>query len=291
MYVKLFSSILDSTIWAEGPETRIVWITMLAMADKDGDVRCSPSGLARRANVTPEAAHAAVEQLLAPDADSATPDHEGRRIEAQDGGWHILNYVKYRQIQDREARKESWRKASKRRYAATKAERVSTFSAEPLQNSTEAEAEAEADTNNSTAHAERFGHADQLTAYQELRKAASLGTSFDAGLAAVAQPPSGGPAYGWQTIGRALGDFYAANGAVRMTPAALRAFCRRIVSDDARPADQLPRGTSKQERGRAALADTLTRRGFTNGLDHSNSQVPSTIPRALPDPGHHEPNG
>jgi len=115
MYVKLFSSILDSTIWAEGPETRIVWITMLAMADKDGDVRCSPSGLARRANVTPEAAHAAVEQLLAPDADSATPDYEGRRIEAQDGGWHILNYVKYREIQDREARKESWRKSSKRR--------------------------------------------------------------------------------------------------------------------------------------------------------------------------------
>ena len=142
---------------------------------------------------------------------------------------------------------------------------------------------------NSTAHAERFGNPDQLTAYQELRKAASLGTSFDAGLTAVALPPSGGQAYSWVTIGRALGDFYAANGAVRMTPAALRAFCRRIESDDARPADQLPRGTSKQERGRAALAETLRRRGYTkNGFDSSHHEISRPIFGTLPDPRHHE---
>ena len=37
MYVKLWSDLLDSSLWVqESPETRIVWITLLAMADADG---------------------------------------------------------------------------------------------------------------------------------------------------------------------------------------------------------------------------------------------------------------
>ena len=288
MYVKLFGSILTSSVWAEDAHTRIIWITMLTMADRDGDVRASTSGLARIANVTPEATANALAILLAPDPESATLDSDGRRIVTREGGWHILNYGKYRAIQDHEARKATWRESSQRQRDNQHSSAQMLTSTFPLAKSTEAEAEA--DTNNSTAHADRFGHADQLTAYQELRKAASLGTSFDAGLTAVALPPGGGRAYSWVTIGRALGDFYAANGAVRMTPAALRAFCRRIESDDARPADQLPRGTSKQERGRAALNETLRRRGYTNGLDSSHYEIPRPIFGTLPDPRHHEPH-
>jgi hypothetical protein len=36
--------------------------------------------------------------LLAPDPDSRTKDHDGRRIEAIEGGWLILNYLKYREV-------------------------------------------------------------------------------------------------------------------------------------------------------------------------------------------------
>lgn len=139
-------------------------------------------------------------------------------------------------------------------------------------------------------HADQFEDAGQQTAYLELRKAANLGVSFDAGLIAVVTPIGGGKAYPWSIVGRALQDFYTMHGSTKMSPAALRAFCKRIKDDDARPTDQLPRGASKQERGRAALADTLTRRGFTNGLDHPDSQVPRAIPGALPNPRHNGPD-
>jgi hypothetical protein len=60
-YTKLFSSITESTVWGESYATRIVWVTMLAMADAKGAVYGSVPGLARRANVTLQE----VEQALA----------------------------------------------------------------------------------------------------------------------------------------------------------------------------------------------------------------------------------
>lgn len=97
-FVKLYGSILDSTIWLESLPTRVVWITMLAMADGDGVVAASVPGLARRAGVTRPECEAALEILTEPDPDSKTPDHEGRRIEKIEGGWVILNHRKYREM-------------------------------------------------------------------------------------------------------------------------------------------------------------------------------------------------
>ena len=37
-FTKLFSSITASTVWVEDSDTRVVWITLLAMADKKGRV-------------------------------------------------------------------------------------------------------------------------------------------------------------------------------------------------------------------------------------------------------------
>ena len=45
-YTKLFNSILQSTIWREDDKTRIVWITLLAMADKNGIAETSLPSLA-----------------------------------------------------------------------------------------------------------------------------------------------------------------------------------------------------------------------------------------------------
>jgi hypothetical protein len=75
---------------------RLVWITMLAMSDRDGCVEASVPGLASAARVTRAEADDAISVLLSPDPDSRTPDHEGRRIEAIDGGWRLLNHGKYR---------------------------------------------------------------------------------------------------------------------------------------------------------------------------------------------------
>lgn len=95
-YVKLFNSILGSTVWDNDSDTRIVWVTMLAMADRDGNVEASVPGLAHLARVSREACERALACFLAPDPDSRTRDHEGRRIEAIDGGWRLLNHDKYK---------------------------------------------------------------------------------------------------------------------------------------------------------------------------------------------------
>jgi hypothetical protein len=107
MYVKLFNSILDSSIWAEDHATRIVWIALLAMADRNGFVRSCPTGLAHRARVTPTECRSALKALTEPDLESGSPDYGGARIEAVEGGWVILNYRKYRQTRTADERQMS----------------------------------------------------------------------------------------------------------------------------------------------------------------------------------------
>ena len=105
-FTKLFSSITASTIWCEDDQTRIVWITMLAMANKNGFVFGSVPGLAKMANVPVEATRVALSKFMQPDPDSRSQEYEGRRVETVDGGWRLLTYLKHRAIRDEEERKE-----------------------------------------------------------------------------------------------------------------------------------------------------------------------------------------
>lgn len=114
-FTKLFSSITESSVWMETDHTRLVWITMLAMADKHGRVWASIPGLANRARVPIESAEEAIKCFLSPDKYSRTKDFDGTRIEEIDGGYRLLNYAKYRAIRDEEAIKES-----KRNYIAAR---------------------------------------------------------------------------------------------------------------------------------------------------------------------------
>lgn len=99
MYNKLFTKILDSSIWLAPDPHRIVWITLIAAMDEDGNAMFASAGnLAARARVTREQAESAVAAFEAPDSDSADPEHEGRRIERFPGGWHVLNAAKYRAL-------------------------------------------------------------------------------------------------------------------------------------------------------------------------------------------------
>jgi hypothetical protein len=95
-FVKLYGSILDSSIWLEPAGTRLLWITMLAMADAEGVVTASVRGLASRARITKDSCLAGLATLSSPDPDSKNPENEGRRIEKVDGGWVILNQRAYR---------------------------------------------------------------------------------------------------------------------------------------------------------------------------------------------------
>jgi hypothetical protein len=106
-FTLLWSKILDSSIWMEDKDTRIVWITMLAMKDQDGIVRAARVSLAHRARVSESECEKALKVLSAPDPQSMTKDNEGRRIKEVPGGWIILNHELYRF--STEAKREFWR--------------------------------------------------------------------------------------------------------------------------------------------------------------------------------------
>jgi hypothetical protein len=105
-FVKLWASITDSSIWSAPPPERIVWVTMLTMADEHGFVGASIDGLARRANVALADAESALAKFTAPDPMSRNTENDGRRVEAVPRGWHILNYGYFRTLRDKESRRE-----------------------------------------------------------------------------------------------------------------------------------------------------------------------------------------
>jgi hypothetical protein len=147
-FTKLFNSILDSTIWQEPPATKLVWITLLAMADRAGDVHASIPGLAKRAGVTLPECEAALTCLTSPDRYSRTKEHDGRRIEIIDGGFALLNHSKYRALLSAEERRE-YNRTKQAEYRAAKKSDVNYLSPNVNDNkqnahSTEGEGEAEA---------------------------------------------------------------------------------------------------------------------------------------------------
>jgi hypothetical protein len=112
-YVKVYGDmLLNSTVWVcSSPETKLLWITMLVMADKNGLVMASVPGLAQRATITIEQTVKGLEELSSPDRYSRTKEYEGRRIEEIDGGWLVLNYGKYRDFRTERQVREAERKA------------------------------------------------------------------------------------------------------------------------------------------------------------------------------------
>lgn len=93
-YTILKSSIIYSTIWDEDAETCKVWVTMLAMRNKDGEIFSSLPGLSHAARIPIEKTLGAIKKFLSPDKLSTTQENEGRRIIEIPGGWRLLNHEK-----------------------------------------------------------------------------------------------------------------------------------------------------------------------------------------------------
>lgn len=87
-----------STVWTYDSDTRVVWITMLALADRHGMVIATVPALARIAGVSVEATRAALALFLGPDPDSRSKALEGRRIVQVEGGWHLVNYEYFQTV-------------------------------------------------------------------------------------------------------------------------------------------------------------------------------------------------
>lgn len=140
-YTKLAAGITESTIWQAPDPTRLVWITMLSLADQHGYVGASIPGLAARARVKLEDCITALDYLKAPDEYSRTREHEGRRIADAEGGWVLLNHGKYRAMQSADERRERSRLAMQK---LREERRLTKDNSEPpLTKLTQAEAEAE----------------------------------------------------------------------------------------------------------------------------------------------------
>ncbi len=139
-FTKLFSSIIHSTIWREDMHVKVLWVTMLAMANKDGRVLASLPGLADAARISIDQCKDALSRLLAPDEFSRTKDFEGRRIEEVDGGWALLNYTKYREMRDSDERRIQVREAV-RRHREKKSGVIKGNQCKPRKAQAEAEAE------------------------------------------------------------------------------------------------------------------------------------------------------
>lgn len=104
----LWGKILHSSLWVrESKETRLVWITLLAMKDSGGVVQASVVGLADAAKVTAAECREAIRVLMSPDPDDTSKVEEGRRIREVPGGWQIINHDLYRF--STEAKREMWR--------------------------------------------------------------------------------------------------------------------------------------------------------------------------------------
>jgi hypothetical protein len=159
VFVKLFDTMLDSSIWDEDHATVRVWITMLLMANQEGIVLASTGGVAGRARVTHQDTKNALQKFEKPDPESKNQDYGGQRIEAIDGGWRILNYQYYRELQTQRQMDDAARQ--RRHRAQRKAQghgtsRDVTVTSRDVTPEAEAEAEADiktTDTNVSEARA------------------------------------------------------------------------------------------------------------------------------------------
>ena len=152
-YSKLDCGIIHSTVWQEPHDVRVAWITLLAMTDAEGYVRAALPAVAKLVDVPIPRMQEIIVTLCSPDEYSRTRDFDGKRLEAVDGGWRILNYVKYREGLRQPDTTNSKRQERHRNKQKQTTQQTPIVTAEPLRAVTnrysnayaEAEADAEAE--------------------------------------------------------------------------------------------------------------------------------------------------
>lgn len=95
-FTKLDEGILQSSVMAEDSDTFKVWISLLAACRDDGIARVSPVYLASVCHLSIETVAKSLGKLKKPDPYSRTKDSDGIRVREVDGGFEVVNYLKYR---------------------------------------------------------------------------------------------------------------------------------------------------------------------------------------------------
>jgi hypothetical protein len=97
-FTKLDDGILQSSIVGEDSDTFKIWILLLAACKGDEVARVSPVFLSSISKIPMETVMKSLEKLASPDVFSRSTMLEGRRIERVDGGFRVVNYMKYREF-------------------------------------------------------------------------------------------------------------------------------------------------------------------------------------------------
>ncbi len=117
MYAKLFASIYQGTLRGN-THGLVVFTNLLAHADLSGCVDIHPMAISDEVGLTLAEVQAALLSLESPDAESRSPEEDGRRIvrlnEHRSWGWRIVNHGKYRSIRNEEDRREQNRRAQEK---------------------------------------------------------------------------------------------------------------------------------------------------------------------------------
>lgn len=169
-FVKLDTGILDSTLWLDRDE-RDVFVTALLMAEPMeverpleqleadslektgfvvpigwyGFIRAAGPGIVRRALVAAEDGIAALRRLGSPDPESRTPDHEGRRLVRVDGGYLVLNFMRYRDRDNTAAERAKRYRERQKELSALRSSQTSRDGNGDTRDSSLADADADAD--------------------------------------------------------------------------------------------------------------------------------------------------
>lgn len=115
MYTKIFKQMYDGTLVGSNHwHTLVTFQQMLILADPEGVVDMTPEAMSRTTGIPVDVLRSGIAELMKPDTNSRTPDHEGRRIipldDHRDWGWSITNFTHYRDMVDNETRRAYFRK-------------------------------------------------------------------------------------------------------------------------------------------------------------------------------------
>lgn len=98
-YTPIFDSVFHGSLCGKFPDLPL-WLVLLALADKNGDIDCHPSYIATVSGISQDLVESCIARFCEPDPSSRTPDHDGRRLLPIDGrgfGWRVINHSKYRE--------------------------------------------------------------------------------------------------------------------------------------------------------------------------------------------------
>lgn len=141
LYGKVFGSLYEGSMIGAGVHVFALWPYCLARCDQRGYVEVNPKLAAVVLGCSVTDIESALEYLQRPDPESRSQEEEGRRlVRVGQFAYRVVNYLRYREIRDAEARREYQREWVKEK-RANRQESTGVDGRQPSTKSTKGEGE------------------------------------------------------------------------------------------------------------------------------------------------------